>query len=149
MKWHETYDIYFHVIQRNLCWVMQMNCSLLLGFETFCGQNNFLSPIFNSLLLLKYISSRFLTASEPWNLNNNRKLPKTTENTQRFRTRPHFITIIIHFSDKKTSAMFVRILEQVKSRVFTDLLLNSLKRTPRFSPGYDGTEKIFYFFKIM
>ena len=31
------------------------------------------------------------------------------------------------------------------SRVFTDLLLNSLKRLPRFSPGYEGTEIMFYF----
>ena len=31
------------------------------------------------------------------------------------------------------------------SRVFTDLLLNSPKRSPRFSPGYDGMENMFYF----
>ena len=44
----------------------------------------------------------------------------------------------------KTSAMFVRILEQVK----TDLLSNSPKRSPRFSPGYEGTENMFYFLNI-
>ena len=31
------------------------------------------------------------------------------------------------------------------SRVFTDLLLNSPKHLPRFSPGYEGTENMFYF----
>ena len=31
------------------------------------------------------------------------------------------------------------------SQVFTDLLLNSPKRLPWFSPGYEGTENIFYF----
>ena len=31
------------------------------------------------------------------------------------------------------------------SRVFTDLLSKSPKRSPRFSPGYEGTEKMFYF----
>ena len=48
----------------------------------------------------------------------------------------------------KTLAKFVRILEQVKtstaSRVFTDLLSNSPKHSPRFSPGYEGTENMFY-----
>ena len=29
------------------------------------------------------------------------------------------------------------------SRVFTDLLLNSPKRSPQFSPGYEGTENMF------
>ena len=50
----------------------------------------------------------------------------------------------------KTGAKFDGILEQVKtsiaSRVFTDLLSNSPKRSPRFSPGYEGTENMFYFF---
>ena len=32
------------------------------------------------------------------------------------------------------------------SRVFTDLLSNSPKRLPRFSPGCEGTENMFYFF---
>ena len=32
------------------------------------------------------------------------------------------------------------------SRVFTDLLSNSPKRSPRFSAGYEGTENMFYFF---
>ena len=49
----------------------------------------------------------------------------------------------------KTSAKFVRIIEELKhstaSRVFTDLLLNSPKRSHRFSPGYEGTENMFYF----
>ena len=31
------------------------------------------------------------------------------------------------------------------SRVFTDLLSNSPKSSPRFSPGYEGTENMFYF----
>ena len=31
-------------------------------------------------------------------------------------------------------------------RVFTDLLSNSPKRLSRFSPGYEGTEIMFYFF---
>ena len=31
------------------------------------------------------------------------------------------------------------------SRVFTDLLLNSLKRSPRFSRGYEGRENMLYF----
>ena len=31
------------------------------------------------------------------------------------------------------------------SRVFTDLLTNSPKRSPRFSPGFEGTENMFYF----
>ena len=46
----------------------------------------------------------------------------------------------------KTSAKSVRILEQVKTlEVFTDLLSNSPKRSPRFSPGYEGTETCFFF----
>ena len=52
----------------------------------------------------------------------------------------------------KTSVKFVRILEQVKtlycaSRVFTDLLSISPKRSPRdrFSQGYECTENMFYF----
>ena len=32
-----------------------------------------------------------------------------------------------------------------KSRVFTDLLSNSPKSSARFSPGYEGTENMFYF----
>ena len=43
----------------------------------------------------------------------------------------------------------MRILEQVKpstaSRVFIDLLSNSPKRLPQFSPGYESTENMFYF----
>ena len=31
------------------------------------------------------------------------------------------------------------------SQIFTDLLSNSPKRSPRFSPGYEGTENMFYF----
>ena len=31
------------------------------------------------------------------------------------------------------------------SRVFTDLLLNSPKHSPRFSPGYEGTKNMFCF----
>ena len=46
----------------------------------------------------------------------------------------------------KTSAKVVRILEQKKpltaSWVFTDLLSNSPKHLPQFSPGY---ESMFYF----
>ena len=34
---------------------------------------------------------------------------------------------------------------ETQSRVFTDLLSNSLERLPRFSPGYEGTENMFYF----
>ena len=49
----------------------------------------------------------------------------------------------------KTSAKFVKILQQVKpstaSRFFTDLLLDSPKRSPRFSSSYEGTENMFYF----
>ena len=41
------------------------------------------------------------------------------------------------------------VLEQVKtltaSRVFTDLLSNSPKRSTPFSPGHEGTENMFYF----
>ena len=41
------------------------------------------------------------------------------------------------------------VFEQVKpstvSRVFTDLLSNSHKRLSWFSPGYEGTENMFYF----
>ena len=54
-------------------------------------------------------------------------------------------------SPKKISSKFLGILEQVKSsgtasrRVFTDLLSNYLKLSPWFSPGYEGTEKMFYF----
>ena len=42
----------------------------------------------------------------------------------------------------KTSAKFVRILEQVK---ILNLLSNSHKRSPRFSTGYEGTENMFDF----
>ena len=42
---------------------------------------------------------------------------------------------------------FVKILEQAKtstaSRMFTDLLSNSPKRSPRFSQGFQGTESMF------
>ena len=45
----------------------------------------------------------------------------------------------------------MRILEQVKTldwvQVFTDLLSNFPKRSPWFSPAYEGTENMFYFFK--
>ena len=45
----------------------------------------------------------------------------------------------------KTSTKFVRVLEQLKAlnfvSVFTDLLLNSPKRSQQFSPSYEGTEK--------
>ena len=34
------------------------------------------------------------------------------------------------------------------SRVFTDLHSNSPKRSPRFSPGYEGRENMFYFLNI-
>ena len=44
----------------------------------------------------------------------------------------------------ETSAKFVIILEQVL-RVFTDLLWNFPKSSPRFSLDYEGTEKMFYF----
>ena len=51
----------------------------------------------------------------------------------------------------KTSAKFVRILEKVKpttaSRVFTDLLSNSPKRSPRFSSVRLCTANLFYFLK--
>ena len=33
-------------------------------------------------------------------------------------------------------------------RVFTDLLSNSPKCLPRFSPGYEGTDNMFYFLNI-
>ena len=50
------------------------------------------------------------------------------------------------------SAMFGRILEQMKtstaSWLFTDLLSNSPKRSPQFSPGYESTENMFYFLSI-
>ena len=35
-----------------------------------------------------------------------------------------------------------------ESRIFTDLLSNSPKRSPRFSSGYEGTEKMFYFLTV-
>ena len=31
----------------------------------------------------------------------------------------------------------------------TDLLSNSPKRSPQFSPGYEGTENMFYFLNIL
>ena len=46
----------------------------------------------------------------------------------------------------KTSAKFVRIFKQVTSQVFTDLLSNSPKHSLRFSPGYEGTENMFYYY---
>ena len=53
----------------------------------------------------------------------------------------------------KTSVKLVRILEQVKtstvSGIFTDLLSNCHKRSPRFSPGFEDTEKKFYFLIII
>ena len=36
-----------------------------------------------------------------------------------------------------------------KSRVFTDLLSNSPKRSPWFSTGYEGTENLFYFLTVV
>ena len=49
------------------------------------------------------------------------------------------------------SPKFVRIFEQMKTltvfRVFTDMLSNSPKRSPRCSPGFEGTENMFYFLK--
>ena len=35
-----------------------------------------------------------------------------------------------------------------KAPVFTDLFSNSPKRSPRLSPGYEGTENMFYFLNI-
>ena len=40
---------------------------------------------------------------------------------------------------------FIGNLGSTASRVFTDLLSNSPKRSPRFLPGYEGTENMFYF----
>ena len=37
----------------------------------------------------------------------------------------------------------------IVSLVFTDLLSNSPKRSPRFSSGYKGTENLFYFLRII
>ena len=37
----------------------------------------------------------------------------------------------------------------IASRAFTDLLSNSPKRSPWFSPGYEGTENMFYFLDKM
>ena len=37
----------------------------------------------------------------------------------------------------------------IGSRVFTDLLSNSPKRSPPFSPGYEGTENMFYFLNLI
>ena len=55
----------------------------------------------------------------------------------------------IYLDKVKTSVKFVKILEQVKtlacSRVFTDLLSKSHRHSPRFSPGYEGTENMFFF----
>ena len=50
----------------------------------------------------------------------------------------------------KTLAKFVRILEQVKTWDATDLLLNSPKRSPQLSSGYEGKENmtLFYFLNI-
>ena len=52
----------------------------------------------------------------------------------------------ILYSLVKTSTKLVRILEQVKTidcvSDFTYLLLNSPERSPRFSPGYEGMEKM-------
>ena len=46
----------------------------------------------------------------------------------------------------------MRILEQVKpstvALVFSDLLSNSPKCSPRFSPGYEGKENMFYFLNV-
>ena len=41
-----------------------------------------------------------------------------------------------------------KILGSTVSRVFTDLLSNSPKRSPRFSLGYEDTENMFYFLII-
>ena len=35
----------------------------------------------------------------------------------------------------------------IASQVFTDLLLNSPKHSPQFSPGNEGMENMFYFLK--
>ena len=39
--------------------------------------------------------------------------------------------------------------QQSASWVFTDLLSNSLKRLPQFSPGYEGMENMFYFLIVI
>ena len=44
----------------------------------------------------------------------------------------------------RASYIVLRLWEILK-QVFTDLLSNSVKRSPRFSPGYEGTENMFYF----
>ena len=49
----------------------------------------------------------------------------------------------------KTSAKFVRIHEQVITDQIIDLLSNSPKRLPRFSPGNEGTKNMFYFLKLL
>ena len=60
-------------------------------------------------------------------------------------------SLCIH-SQVKTLAKFVRIREQVNTLDcvlgFTDLLSNSPKRSPRFSPGYECTENMFYFLNL-
>ena len=43
------------------------------------------------------------------------------------------------------SASYIIFLKIIISRVFTDLLSNSPKRSPRLSPGYEGMENMFCF----
>ena len=68
------------------------------------------------------------------------------------RTHAIVVCLLSNYSSRaftNVSAKFVRSLEQVKtfdcSCVFTELLSISPKRSPRFSPGYEGTENMFYF----
>ena len=57
----------------------------------------------------------------------------------------HALRIIIVFLFVKTEKFSSKWKSSTASQVFTDLLSNSPKRSPRFLPGYKGTENMFYF----
>ena len=58
---------------------------------------------------------------------------------------------IVFLFVKTENNSFIKEIKHVFStafRVFTDLLSNSPKRLPQFSPGYKDTENMFYFLII-
>ena len=64
-----------------------------------------------------------------------------TENSNFIKEIKHFLhAFITYWKSRQILLEF-----STSSQVFTDLLSNSPKLSPRFSPGYERTDKMFYF----
>ena len=73
-----------------------------------------------------------------------KNLGKVYENS-RAGENPRLYTSRVFTDLLSTASRVFTDLLSTASWVFTDLLSNSPKRSPRFLPGYEGTEKFFHF----